>query len=158
MIRGTTPTIVYSFPIDVSGITKLRIYFMQGSEPVIIKDETDCEYGENKILVRLTEEDTLMLTAKKRLEIRIRFVLNNETVVGTKSQFLDISDTGNDEILLNGSGGGTIPQSEVYIYSDVLNLAEEMGWVGDEEFVSDVEIDSEVTILAEDMGWIGDDE
>jgi hypothetical protein len=153
MIRGTTPILAFKLPIDVSDVTKIRVYFRQGSEPVLIKDESDCEYGENTIYVHLTEEETLALSAKKRLETKMRFVMEDDAVLGTMPIYIDVVDTGNNELLLNGAGSA-IPLSKVYIYTDVMNLAEDMGWTGVEDPVSDVDMNPAVIQLAVQMGWI----
>ena len=53
MIRGTTPTITYNFPFTVSGISKIRIYFLQGKDTLLTKDETDCTFSGQSVSVTL---------------------------------------------------------------------------------------------------------
>lgn len=103
MIRGTTPTITYNFPFAVSGIDKIRIYFLQGKETIITKDEDDCTMSGQSVSVTLTEEETYMFNAKKRVETKSRFLLTNGTVGGTKSKFIDVEETGGEKEILGSN-------------------------------------------------------
>ena len=105
MIRGTTPTITYNFPFAVSGISKIRIYFLQGKDTLLTKSEDDCTFSGNSVSVTLTEQETYGFSAKKRLETKSRFLLSDGTVGGTKPKFIDIEETGGNEEILNTEGG-----------------------------------------------------
>lgn len=98
MTRGTTPTIKIKFPFAVASITQIRVYFMQGSETVLVKEETDCSFEDDTVSVPLTEEETFMFSPKKRCEIRCRFATGG-VVGGIISQFIDVYDTGSEEVL-----------------------------------------------------------
>ena len=100
MIRGTTPTITYNFPFAVSGISKIRIYFLQGKDTILTKNETDCTKSGQSVSVTLTEEETYMFNAKKRVETKSRFLLSDGTVGGTKSKFIDVEETGGAKEIL----------------------------------------------------------
>lgn len=100
MIRGTTPTITYNFPFAASTISKFRMYFIQGNETILTKDESDCTFSGQSVSVTLTQEETYSFTAKKRLETKSRFMLFNGNVGGTKSKFLDVEDTGGEQEIL----------------------------------------------------------
>ena len=100
MIRGTTPTITFNFPFAVSGIAKMRIYFMQGNETLLTKDEDDCTFNDQAVSVTLTQQETYSFSAKKRLETKSRFMLFDGTVGGTKSKFIDVEDTGGEVEIL----------------------------------------------------------
>lgn len=100
MIRGTTPTITYNFPFAVSSIDKIRIYFLQGKETIITKDEDDCTMADQSVSVTLTEEETYMFNAKKRVETKSRFLLSNGTVGGTKGKYIDVEETGGEKEIL----------------------------------------------------------
>lgn len=102
IIRGTTPTIFYTFPIETSGIEKIRVYFLQGNETLITKTEDECLINGNVVSVTLTEQETYSLSVKKRLETKIRFLLDSGKVCGTKPVFIDVEDTGgSEEVLAN---------------------------------------------------------
>lgn len=97
MIRGTTPTINIKFPVAVSTITKIRIYFKQGSETVLVKDEDDCTFDGYIVSTTLSEEETYKFTSKKRVEINARFALTSGKVGGMLSKYVDVYDTGDPE-------------------------------------------------------------
>ena len=106
MIRGTTPTIKLRFPIEVSNITKIRIYFKQGSETLYVKDEDDCTFDGYDVLLRLTEDETYQLSPKKRVEITARFYLSTGAVGGMVPKYIDVYDTGEpEEHLINITEG-----------------------------------------------------
>lgn len=94
MIRGTTPTITYNFPFAVSSILKFRMYFLQGNDTILTKDEDDCTFSGQTVSVTLTQEETYAFSAKKRVETKSRYLLSNGKVGGTKGQFIDVEDTG----------------------------------------------------------------
>ena len=100
MIRGTTPTITYTFPFSVSNISKIRIYFLQGKDTIITKGEDDCTMSNQSVSVTLTEEETYMFNAKKRVETKTRFLRTNGVVGGTKGQFIDVEETGGEKEIL----------------------------------------------------------
>ena len=100
MIRGTTPTITYNFPFAVSSIDKIRIYFLQGKDTIITKGEDDCTMSDQSVSVTLTEEETYMFNAKKRVETKSRFLLSNGTVGGTKGKYIDVEETGGEKEIL----------------------------------------------------------
>jgi len=94
MKRGTTPTITYNFPFDVSTIEAIRINFLQGSETLFTKTETDCTFSGQTVSVQLTQEETYSLSAKKRIATDARYLKSDGTVGGTKFKYLDVTDTG----------------------------------------------------------------
>ena len=101
MIRGTTPTITCTFPYAVSSLSAIRIYFIQGNETLLTKKETDCTFNGYNASVTLTEEETFLFTAKKRLEIKVRYLKTDGNVCGTRSKFVDVYDTGDEAILIS---------------------------------------------------------
>ena len=74
MYRGTTPTLKFNVEFDVSLISVLWITFKQGNQIKIEKQLGDCALNteKNQIIVSLTQEETLSLSANKDLNIQIR--------------------------------------------------------------------------------------
>ncbi len=97
VMRGTTPTFIYDFDFDLTELTALRLYFMQGSKVIFTKDADACEVDDSQLYVPLSQEDTYKLSAKKRLEVRCRFKRNDSPVVGTVTLFYDVLDSGKPE-------------------------------------------------------------
>lgn len=102
MIRGTTPTVTLPFPFAASTIDQIRIYFVQGSDAVLTKDEEDdnVTMSGNNVEVALTQSETYLFSAKKRLRISARFMKTDGSVGGTKPKYFDVYDAGGtDEVL-----------------------------------------------------------
>jgi len=72
MIRGTTPTHVYTIPFEVENVAKVRIIYAQRGVVKFVKNETDCVMEGKTISVRLKQEDTLTLTDGNCVDIQIR--------------------------------------------------------------------------------------
>ena len=72
MRRGSTPTHVFNVSVDPSVIGKVRILYAQGGKLVLKKEHADCVIDGQKILVKLTQEDTLAFKdGTAEIQIRI---------------------------------------------------------------------------------------
>lgn len=72
MIRGTTPTLEFIIPFDTGQLAEAYVTLSQNGAVVIDKALSECECGENKLSVRLTQEETLKLQCDCTTEIQIR--------------------------------------------------------------------------------------
>lgn len=72
MIRGTTPTLEFTLPFDVTLIENAYITFSQNGEVVLEKSLSDCEKSADKLTLRLTQEDTLKFISPNIVEIQLR--------------------------------------------------------------------------------------
>lgn len=72
MIRGTTPTHVYTLPFDVEKVRKLRIIYSQSGNEKVVKTEAHCTLAGNTATVRLTQEDTLAFSSDDFVLIQLR--------------------------------------------------------------------------------------
>lgn len=76
--RWTAPTVELLFPRTVDFIRQIRITFAQGIDEkyrpkiVIVKTEADAEFEGNKVTFRLTQEDTLRLSADELVQIEVQ--------------------------------------------------------------------------------------
>ncbi|MBR2706429.1 MAG: hypothetical protein IKE74_04225 [Mogibacterium sp.] len=82
-VRGTTPTITFRLPFQTDQISNCEIYFAQKTL-LFQKNYDDCSFEENKLMVRLSQEETLMLDEGLTLRLQIRFVFANGSVGGTR--------------------------------------------------------------------------
>ena len=156
MIRGTTPTIKLKFPFEVASITQIRVYFMQGSQTVLVKDEESCVFEDDTVSIPLSEEETFEFSAKKRCEIKCRFATGG-VVGGMISKFIDVYDTGSNErfdpIPPTPPTPPTPPYEPVYyalpadtaIYTLILEVAPVRHWVYTSKPTRLVIIDDAVT-------------
>ena len=103
MRRGTTPVIVLNTGMDLSQVAKLYVTFAQEGNTIIEKDETECDIDEGKIIITLTQEDTLLFTHSNdrrrcnnvAIQVRVRF--ENGTAMAS-----NIVTTNVKEILKDG--------------------------------------------------------
>lgn len=72
MIRGTTPTLMFTLPFPVSTLAEAYITFMQRKEIVLEKSLNECDKNEDSLSVTLTQEETLSLECHCELEIQLR--------------------------------------------------------------------------------------
>lgn len=103
MIRGTTPTVTLPFPFAASTIDEIRVYFVQGSEVILTKDEDDVTKDGNNVVVALTQAETYLFSAKKRLRISARVLKSDGSVVGIKPKYFEVYDAGGAEEVLEES-------------------------------------------------------
>lgn len=82
-IRGTTPTITFNLPFDTSIIHNCEVYFAQNDELLVTKGIEDCTLSGNTLVVPLTQSDTLAFDDEEKLQMQLRFVLNDGTVNAT---------------------------------------------------------------------------
>lgn len=106
IIRGTTPTICANIKneLDLHDVTQVWFYISQQKKPKVDKTISDCEfdYENRKILVTLTQEDTLNLKAGDAI-IQLRILLNDGTA---------LANEGNDEDILEIYKQGVITVEE----------------------------------------------
>lgn len=72
MIRGTTPTLEFTVPFDTSILAEAWVILSQKDKVVLYKQLKDCTCNERKLIVHLTQEETLLLDCKCITEIQIR--------------------------------------------------------------------------------------
>lgn len=84
IIRGTTPTVTFNLPFDVSTIKNLEIYFAQNDERLFTKGYNDCVLNGTSLSVTLQQKDTLLLDEDARLQIQVRFRFTDDSVDATE--------------------------------------------------------------------------
>lgn len=99
MYRGTTPTLVFTFEEDLQSMDIENMYFTfnQGNQTKIEKDLSSVSITTNKVLINLSQQDTLNLDNSSAVEIQCRFKLN-----GGQSYATNIIKTSVEKILKEG--------------------------------------------------------
>lgn len=77
IIRGTTPTLEFTIPFDAALIDEAFVTLSQNREVIVDKPLEDCECQENKLSVRLTQQETLSLACDCITEIQVRVRLKD---------------------------------------------------------------------------------
>lgn len=106
MIRGTTPTHIFTFEdFDPSELNVLNIYYAQQGEIILEKHKSDCSFSENQenhtytASVTLTQEETKLFKVKNDVEVQVRVLTSEGKSLATPKYRLPIHDVLNDEIL-----------------------------------------------------------
>lgn len=74
MYRGTTPTLKFSLPFDVSFIDVVWVTFSQKNKEIFTIETEDCVLEEKTITMELTQNQTLRLQGKDEVEIQVRIL------------------------------------------------------------------------------------
>lgn len=97
MIRGTTPTLEFTLPFDINMIAEAWVTLSQRDEVVMNKELKDCMCEDNKLIVKLTQAETLKLDCECNTEIQIRVRTKEGEALAS-----DIITVGTDRILKDG--------------------------------------------------------
>lgn len=99
LVRGTTPTIKYTFTsIEPSQITIAKLVIDQGT-PVIEKDLTEATIGEDYLEWTLTQSETLSLTSSINAKIKLDWVLVGGTRGVGNTMLVDVTNSAVNEVL-----------------------------------------------------------
>lgn len=82
-IRGTTPTVTFNLPFNVSTLNNVEVYFSQNDELLVEKGYDDCTMSGTTLVVPLTQDDTLLFDEDEKLQIQIRFLFTDGSVDAT---------------------------------------------------------------------------
>lgn len=89
MIRGTTPTISYTLPFQVSELTDAELTLAQKDEVKVLKKLEHCSCDTHKLSITLTQEETLQLDCSCPAEIQLR-VKVGEQVFATRPALVSV--------------------------------------------------------------------
>lgn len=84
MMRGTTPTHVFTLPFETSLISKFRIIYAQGKKRILVKENEDCTFRGNTVTVRLSQVETFLFDHMKHVEIQLRALTTGGDVLNSK--------------------------------------------------------------------------
>ena len=98
-IQGTTPTVTFNLPFDVSTIKNCEVYFGQNDELLVTKGYNDCVLSGTTLSVTLKQKDTLQFDPAEKLQIQIRFRYNDDSVDATEIIKGKISDLLSDAVI-----------------------------------------------------------
>lgn len=108
MIRGTTPTHIFTFNnLDPSTLKVLNIYYAQQGVELLSKNKEDCIFSSKEIegrliyqaSVTLTQEETLMFKPKYITKVQLRVLTSDNRALATPEYEIPVHDIINDEVL-----------------------------------------------------------
>lgn len=100
MIRGTTPTHIFTTPLDVEIISDLRLSYAQEGVEIFNKKKSEVTLDGKTISVRLTQEETLKFdTAKGVAQIQLKVLTAGGDVFSSDVMNVNVWDSINNEVL-----------------------------------------------------------
>lgn len=99
MIRGTTPTHVFTLPFDTEILQNVRVIYSWGGAEKITKEAFECQLDGNTITVKLTQEDTLKFPEGKLIDIQIRALNKSGDVIASDIMSVHVCRCLDDEVI-----------------------------------------------------------
>lgn len=100
MIRGTTPTHIFTIPLATDLISCVRIIYAQNDIVLFEKQTDDCKLGNQTISTSLTQEETLLFDCKYLVQIQLRLLLNDGSALASKVNYIELEKCLSDEIIV----------------------------------------------------------
>lgn len=97
MIRGTTPTHTFVFPLDGSEYAAIYVTYVQKGTTVLEKTEEDMTFDGNVGSYTLTQAETLGFSSKNPVEIQIRAKTTGGIAIASRTYTVSV-----DEVLKSG--------------------------------------------------------
>lgn len=99
MIRGTTPTHIFTLPFDVSLVADLRISYAQSDQEILVKTKADGTLEGNTVKVTLSQKDTFLFDCKKMVMIQIRVLTTDGSALSSDIIYVKVDKCLNEEVL-----------------------------------------------------------
>ena len=100
MIRGTTPTHVFTLPFDTDLVKKVKVIYAQDDEIIVTKESAACECAGNVVTVKLTQEETLKFNCKKSVQIQMRILTKGGDALASEIKLVDVEKCLESEVLV----------------------------------------------------------
>lgn len=84
MIQGTTPLHKFDLPIDLNIIKSLSIIYSQHGDVVLKKNLEDCTTNENSVMVKLTQEETLLFNENTNVQLQVRVLTTTNEALASQ--------------------------------------------------------------------------
>lgn len=101
MIRGTTPTHIFTIPFDTALIADLRISYAQSGKEVIVKTKEEATLDGQTITVKLSQEDTFSFDCSKNVLVQVRVLTLGGEAVSSDVIVVSVEQCLNNEVLDN---------------------------------------------------------
>lgn len=99
MIQGTTPTHVFTLPIEAETIKKIRITYQQLGRNVFEKTEKDVTFEGKKVKVTLSQNDTFLFREKHDVKLQLKILTTSGEILSHKPIIIDVGEILNKEVL-----------------------------------------------------------
>lgn len=99
MMKGTTPTHVFTLPVNVDVIKTIRIIYAQGGVERVTKSTEDCTMEGNRVTVKLTQEDTFAFMEDECVEVQVRVLTTSGDALASRIIRVHCRECLSDEVL-----------------------------------------------------------
>ena len=99
MIKGTTPTHIFSLPFDTALIKTVEITYAQNDTVILTKGNADCVFDGNDVSVRLTQAETLLFADGTCVEIQVRVLTLGDDAIASPIMRIHCHDCLSCEVL-----------------------------------------------------------
>jgi hypothetical protein len=99
MIRGTTPTHIFTLPFDVSVVGEVEVTYSQNDAMVLQKKTEDCVLEKNTISLKLSQEDTFKFDGKRHVVVQVRILTVDDNVMASQIEMIPIGECLSDEVI-----------------------------------------------------------
>jgi hypothetical protein len=99
MIRGTTPTHIFTIPFETDLIKDVRVIYAQNSVVVVQKNISSCKLGDHELSVSLSQEETLKFDCTRPVEIQLKINMVDTSVVASNIMLVDVGKVLSDEVM-----------------------------------------------------------
>lgn len=99
MIKGTTPTHIFTLPFDTGMIKTIQVAYAQGGVVMLTKGNADCTFDQNMVSVRLSQEDTFLFAENACVEVQVRVLTMEGEALASGIMRIRCKDILTDEVL-----------------------------------------------------------
>lgn len=99
MIRGTTPTHIFTLPFDTSIITEVRVIYSQNDAELFTKPTADVEMEGTELRVKLTQDETFKLDSAYPVQIQLRVLTEGGDALATDVYRVSVDKCLSNEVL-----------------------------------------------------------
>lgn len=99
MIRGTTPTHIFTLPFGIETIKTIQIIYAQNGAEKLTKSNADCTLEGNTVKIRLTQEDTFKFADDVCVEVQVRVLTTGGDALASRVMRVRCHDCLSDEVL-----------------------------------------------------------
>lgn len=100
MIKGTTPTHIFTLPIDADTIKTIHILYAQNGVEKLKKSNDDCTFEGKAVKVKLTQEDTFKFADDVCVEVQVRVLTVGGDALASRVMRVRCHDCLSDEVLV----------------------------------------------------------
>ena len=99
MIKGTTPTHVFTLPFDTEMVKTVQVIYGQGGVVKATKGNEDCTLEGKTVTTKLTQEETFSFVEGSCVEVQIRVLTHSGDVLASHVKRVHCEECLSDEVL-----------------------------------------------------------